>query len=809
MGEWTREWISAWRVFRRAPGYAAVIVLTLGLGIGANSAIFSAINGVLLQPLPYEHGDRLVRVQAGPVTPAGTPTGLSPMELVDYRERSNVVTDLVEYHTMFFNLLEEGADPERMQVGVVSWDFFQVMGVPPLHGRLFSPEEDHVDAEPVLLLGYDTWVRRYGADPSVVGRMVEMNNRPHRIVGVLPQVPTYPNQNDVWMPWYACPFRVGPGWHENRAARNLLTVGRFREGADHDMAHADVEQIAHDLHDEFADTYPAEAEVAASVIPLKELLTRDARPTFLILMSMAGLVLLIACANVANLTLTRMNRRRHEIAVRAALGAGRMRLARQFVTESVVLSLVGAVVAAGVAWGTVGILSNFAADLTPRFAEVGVDGWVLGFTALVALATGVLLGLAPLALDRRMGTTLREGKGSSGVGVTRVRGALVSLQVGFAVVLLLGAGLMVRSFAALTAVDPGFESEDVLTVTLDLDWARYTTAAERRDFFVQLLDRVEDRPGVVSAALANDFPMSGATFQNQAGLDVEGSPRAAGAQAPTVGLRSVSGAYFETLGIELLAGRAFETGDLSTSAPVGIVSRSLAERHLGQGNAIGRRISTDGGQSWITVVGVVDDVRQGGFDAEPGVDLYRPFLQSPNVRRLLVKTRGGNASGLARPITEDVLALDPRQPVSFVQTLEEAQADRVASPRTVTGLLTLFSIVALVTAGAGLFSVIAFSVQQRQRETGIRLALGEERASIVRRILRRGLVLVGIGWLGGLAVAALSVRVLERLLFGVQGTDPVTWIAVSAVLLLVSVLAIGGPALSATRISPMRTLRTE
>ena len=807
MDDGMRDLGAALRVFRRAPGYAAVIVLTLGLGIGVNSAIFSAINGVLLQPLPYEHGDRLVRVQAGPVDAGGTPSGPSPLELQDLRERSNVLTELVEYHTMFFNLLEEGVEPERTQVGVVSWDFFQVMGVPPLHGRLFGPEEDVIGAEPVLLLGYDYWMRRYGGDAQVVGRMVEMNNRPHRIVGILPQVPTYPNQNDVWMPWYACPFRVGDGWHLNRSARGLLTVGRLRDGTDEHAAHTEMDRIAHELREEFPDSYAPEATVAAEVLPLKEVLTRDARPTFLILMAMAGLVLLIACANVANLTLTRVNQRRHEVAVRAALGANRIRIARQFVTESVVLSLAGALVAVAVAYGTVGVLSTFASELTPRFAEVRVDRWVLAFTALVAVATGILLGLAPLILDRGTGRTLRDGKGASGGGA-RVRSTLVAVQVGIAVVLLVGAGLMLRSFSALTAVDPGFDAENVLTVTLDLDWARYTDAEMRRDFFVGLLDRVKARPGVEVAAVAQDFPMSGMTFQNQAGLDVEGSPRDPGTDPPRVGFRRVSEGYFETLGIDLLAGRAFQRTDDAESAPVAVVSRSLAQRHLEGRDPLGARISIDGGETWITVVGLVDDVRQGGFDAEPGIDLYRPFRQAPGVRRFLVRTRE-DPSLLIRPVTEDVLALDPRQPVSFVQTLEDAQADRVASPRTVTGLLAAFGLVALLTAGAGLFSVIAYSVQQQQRETGIRLALGEERASIVRRILRRGLGIVGVGLGLGLGVAALSVRVVEGFLFGVTGLDPVTYVAVSGLLMTVAVAAIAGPAIRGTRISPMRTLRVE
>ncbi len=805
MAEWVRDLKSALRVFRRARGYAAVVVLTLGLGIGANSAIFSAINGVLLQPLPYEHGDRLVRIQAGPIGAGGVPAGLSPLDMADMRDRSNVVDDMLEYHTMFFNLIEDGVDPERTQVGVVSWDFFQVMGVPPLHGRLFTPDEDRIDAEPVLLLGYDYWVRRYGADPSVVGRMVEMNNRPHRIVGVLPQVPTYPNQNDVWMPWYACPFRVADSWHLNRSARNLLTVGRLRAGADEHAAHAEMDQLAHELHGEFPETYAADARIGARVVPLKEELTSGARPTFVILMAMAALVLAIACANVANLTLARVNRRRHEIAVRAALGAGRMRLARQFVTESVVLALAGAALAVVVAYGTVGLLSNFASNLTPRFAEVQVDAWVLFFTGLVALATGVVIGTVPLALDRRPGLALRDGKGSAGVAGSRARGVLVAAQVSLATVLLVGAGLMVRSFSTLVSVDPGFDPDNVLTVTLDLDWARYTTAEDRRQFFTLLTERVEQRSSVTSVAVGNDFPMSGATFQNTAALTLEGEETNPESQ---VSLRQVSEAYFETLGIEMVAGRAFDANDQPGAEPVAIVSRALVERYLTDREPLGARLSIDGGQTWLVVVGVAGDVRQSGFDADPGFDLYRPLLQAGGGRRLLIRS-AADPSSLVRPVTEDVLAIDPRQPVSFVQTLEEAQADRVASPRTVAGLLGIFSLVALITAAAGLFSVIALAVGQQQREIGIRMALGESRSSVVTRILRRGMLLVVGGLTVGVGAAVWASGMLERLLFGVTAVDPTTYASVVALLLAVAVVAIAGPALRGSRVSPMVTLRSE
>ncbi|MEM7414808.1 MAG: ABC transporter permease [Gemmatimonadota bacterium] len=804
--DWLGMWKDGIRVVRRSPGFAAAIIITLGLGIGANSAIFSLINGVLIQPLPYSSGSELVRLRAGPVGAGGTPGNLSPLELVDLRERSRSLDAVLEYHTMFFNLLETDREPERVQVGVVSWNFFQTLGVDPVVGRAFSEDEDHLDAEPVLILGYDYWLSRFGGDPDVVGRSVEMNNRPHRIVGVLPPVPTYPNQNQVWMPWYACPFRSADSWHLNRQARSLHTVGRLADGVDVAAAEAEIDRIAQDLRAEFPDDYPGVDRVSADLLPLKEELTTGAQGPLLTLMAMSVLVLLIGCANVANLTLARVSRRQGDLVVQSALGASHGRIVRQLIGESLVLSLGGAVVAVAIAFGAVGLLADWAQALSPRFNEISVDGWVLAFTALISVAVGVGVAAGPALFSTRDVTTLRERSSSGSRASQRFRSGLVVVQVAIAFVLLSGSALMVRSMSNRLNVDPGFDVEDVLTLTIDLDWAAYPSRAEAVPFYRDLLTRIEERSQVEAAGVASDFPMSGSTFQSQRNLSIEGRP--VDGQPPTINARFVSPGYFDAIQIPLVRGRAFERSDDAQSEAVVLLSQAASVRHFSNGDPIGQRISTDGGQSWATIVGVVGDVRQADFESGLNEEIYFPFEQTGFVRRLLVRA-AGDPGELARALTEDVYSVDPNQPVSFVQTLEDAASARVASPRTITTLLSLFALVALVTAAFGILSVVAFTTSQRRHEIGVRLALGGERRDVVLMVLTRGLTMIGAGLVVGCAVTLTLSEALSGFLFGVSASDPATLGGVALGLLAIATVATWLPAWRGSTVSPVDAFKAD
>lgn len=804
--DWLGMWKDGIRVVRRSPGFAAAIIITLGLGIGANSAIFSLINGVLIQPLPYASGADLVRLRAGPVDASGSPGNLSPLEHVDLKERSRSLDAVLEYHTMFFNLLEADRDPERVQVGVVSWNFFQTLGVDPIVGRAFTSDEDHLDAEPVLILGYDYWLSRFGGDPDVVGRSVEMNNRPHRIVGVLPEVPTYPNQNQVWMPWYACPFRSADSWHLNRQARSLLTVGRLAEGVDVATAQAEIERITQDLRAEFVDDYPGVERVAADLMPLKEELTTGAQGPLLTLMAMSALVLLIGCANVANLTLARVSRRQNDLVVQSALGASHARIVRQLLSESLVLSLGGAVLAVMIAYGAVGLLAEWAQSISPRFNEITVDGWVLAFTALVSVAVGLLVAAGPALFSTRDVTSLRSRSVSSSRSSKRFRSGLVAVQVAVAFVLLSGSALMVRSMSNLLDVDPGFDADNVLTLTIDLDWAAYPSRAEAVPFYRDLLDRIEQRSQVEAVGIASEFPMSGATFQSFRNLTVEGRPM--DGQPPRVNVRFVSPGYFDAIRIPLIRGRLFERSDDPESESVVLLSQAASARHFPGGDPVGQRISINGGQSWSTVVGVVGDVRQADFESGLNEEMYIPYAQAGFARRLLVRATG-DPTELAQALTEDVYGVDPNQPVSFVQTLADAASDRVASPRTITTLLSLFALVALVTAAFGILSVVAFTTSQRRHEIGVRLALGGERRDVVWMVLMRGWFTIAAGLILGLGIVMTLGEALGSFLFGVSASDPMTLGVVAFGLAAVATVATWLPAWRGSTVSPVDAFRAD
>lgn len=800
------------RTLLKSPGFAAVAILSLTLGIGANTAIFSVVSSVLLQPLPYAEGNELVLIEQHATHAmhgqTQQDTRVSVQELEDYRQRNRTLDGVAEYHSLWFTLFDRG-NPERVQSGVVSSNFFEVMGIRPILGRGFAPGELR-GGEPVLLLSHAFWQSHFDGDPAVIGRTVEMNDRIHTIVGVLPDdLPQYPGDNDVWMPWYACPWRTSDGWQENRDQRLLTAIGRLGPAVSLGQAEDDVDRIAREMQAEHPEAYPGSGGFGTTLSPLKTVLTDEARPVFLILLGMAGFILLIACANVTNLTLARMAGREEELSVRAALGAGRGRLMRQLVTESTVLALAGGALGMLLAFSAVDLFAAFAGRFTPRAGEVQVDGWLLLFTAGVSLAAGLAVGLVSSLLYGRNATgSLRYGGGhaTAGTGRQQVRNVLVVSQLAITFVLLIGAGLMLRSFINLQQVDPGFSPENVLTMQIDLDWSVYQGDEDRREFYRSLLESARGIPGVSSVALAGTIPLGGGLPNT--GFRIEGRSLPEDDTGPQTDVQNVSPGYFETLRVPLLRGRTFTERDHDEAPDVAVINQSLARRYWGDADPIGTRIGDDV-NGWVTIVGVVGDVKQDGLADEFAEQVYVPIPQStPMGVSLLIRTRSDPMS-IAREATAAVHSIDPRQPVAFVRTMEDVRSDDLASPRLVTFLLTLFAALALSISVAGIVGLVAFTASQRTRELGIRIALGARRGSVLWMVIRQGVTLTLVGLAVGTAGALVLTRSIGSWLYAVTPTDVTTFLSISLVFIATAVLAAYVPARRAARVDPMIALRDE
>jgi putative ABC transport system permease protein len=792
----------ALRMMRKNLGFTIAAIVVLGLGIGANTAIFSVVNGVLLKPLPYEHGERLLmlRERLSRNGPAGRNVSVS--ELNDYRAQTRSLDAVVEYHNMQFILLGR-AEPEEVQTGVVSWNFFDVFGAKPLLGRNFAPEDEKRDAPAVLLLSYEYWLRSFG------GKVFRMNDKPHTVIGILPPFPQYPQENDVYMPATACPFRNGPHMLVNRQMRMLRMFGRMKPGVKPGEAEADLSTVAAVMQKEYPNDY-ADAPPSVEVTPLKTELTYEARPMMLLLLAAAGFVLLIACANVANLNLARMVRRERELGVRTAMGATRVRLFRQLLTESALLALVGGAIGLLLADGGLRLLTTYVARFTPRASEVHIDATVLLFTLGIALFVSVLTGTAP-AVARREGliTTLKEGSTQSTLGSSRgqLRSALIVAQVSVSFLLLIGAGLMVRSLINLKRVDPGFRPENVLTVQLNLDFARYTANEKVLSFVESLLDKVQAVPGVTSVATAGTFPLDKSPSSNNEFV-IEGEHRA-GSDKRIAEVNIISPGYLDVLGIPLLSGRNFDRRDRPDSPHVALITQALAQHYWNNADPIGRRLSFDDGKTWTQIIGVIGDVHEHGLDQPAAEFIHLPFAQYPTNGPALMARTQSDPMAIARTAVQRLYEVDPNQPAGRIQSLEQYRADSIAAPRLTANLLGLFALLALAIAAAGIGGVMALAVSQRTHEIGVRMAIGARPGEIVRMILNQGMGLVLVGVAVGLAGAFALTNAVKSFLFQVTPNDPATFVGVAAVLAVSALAACYIPARRAARVDPLRALRTE
>ncbi len=798
----------AFRMLARHRGFTAAVLVAMALGIGANTAIFSVVYGVVLKPLPYDGGDRILVLGAEvPSQDHQVDGSFAALELADHRERTRTLANIVEYHQMWF-IFYGHRQPERLRTGVVSADYFQALGIRPLHGRTFLPGDDGPHAEGVIVFSHAYWQRAFGGDPAIIGRTYRFNDRPHTVIGVLPPVPLYPEENDVFMPVWHCPFHRPPQISESRTARAKRAFARLKPGVTLEDARADLDTVTARLHASYPDAYPKDYRVRAT--PLLIQVTRGFTSTLVILVSTAGLVLLIVCASVVNLMLARLLRREREFAVRAAIGAGRGRLVRQLATESLVLTMAGALLGLAVAGASLSMLRALAAGFTPRAQEVTMDGTVLIFTIVLAVATGLVFGLLPaLPAGRSLLPALTEtGGGATGsAGRVRFRGFLVVAQVAISMVLLACAGLLMKSFVNLTRVDPGFRPEQTTTWSVPLNFTKYIQPAPRREFYTRLLERLEHEPGFSAVGASARLPLAG-DFNPTARLRFRHRQVEAGRSAPQADLHVASPDYFKAIGVPLLGGRAFDARDTNEAPAVVIVNQSLASRHWGRADPIGQMIALDDSEQWFTVVGVVGNARQ-RLNTEPTDEVYLPLLRDPFLSTTFAARTTLSLPEAAARVRAAVAAVDPEQPVDTFRTLEDLRSEALSPPRLTAGLLGIFAGLALVVTAVGLAGVMGFSVSQRTREFGVRLALGARRSDVVALVVRQGLTLVIVGLVVGVGGGIALARRLSTLLYGVQPADPFTFAAALVVLVSVGVAACLVPARRASRVDPLLALKAE
>ncbi|HWC17731.1 MAG TPA: ABC transporter permease [Terriglobales bacterium] len=803
------------RMIARNPGFSALVVLTLALGIGANTAIFSVVYGVLLRPLPYAEGNRLVVLRQQAHKANLNNVNFSAQEIFDYREKNHTLESVVEYHAMSFLLLGKGT-AERVQTGVVSANFFDALGVKPLLGRTFVPADEARNSDAVLVLSHEYWMVHQGGDPNIVGKVFQMNNRPHTVIGVLPAIPQYPAENDVYMPTSHCPFRSKPENIANRQFRMMpMVFGRLKPGVSIAEAQADLSTIAHQLETSYPKDYPSEYGYGIAATSLRDELTQRARATLIVLLAAAGLVLLIACANVANLMLARLLRRERELAVRSALGASRPRLIRQLLTESVLLAVTGGGLGLLLAPTAVQLLIRFAARFTTRAGEVKIDWHILVFTLLVSVAAGLLFGFAPaLSSSAQISDALKQSTGQTTASGKRqtLRAALVVAQVTVSFMLLIGAGLMLRSLLTLQHVDPGFRADHLLTMRIDPSFRfNQSTADQYVAEGEDILRRVRKLPGVESSAVTTGFPFRENNLlfgPGKSGFQIEGKPIAKGQLPPTVDVTAVGTDYFETIRQPLVAGRTFTQHDDKNASLVAVINEAMARHRWPNEEPIGKRVSLDDGKHWVQIVGVIGDVREYGLERAVVDELYLPTTQAAFFSSLVVRT-SIDPMQLAPLVRAAIRDVDPQLAVDQIDSMERLRQESVASPRTTTILLGIFAGLALLISATGIAGVMGLSITQRTQELGIRMALGQPTGSVVQMVVRQGVAMAVAGTILGIGGALGLSRVLSSLLYDTSTTDILTYAAVSLLFVSVSAVSCFVPARRVTAIDPSQALRQE
>ena len=803
------------RVLGRNPGFAATAILLLALGIGANTAIFSVVNAVLLRPLPYQDPSRIMQVWHVPPAksfPGLTRFSVSPANYLDWQSQTRTFGQMAAYGGVRFNV-GTGEHAEALQGARVEPDFFSILRVQPALGRLFSADENQPGRDHVVLLSHRLWRDQFGSDPGIVGQAIQLDGQPFLVAGVMPPKFNFPTWASFWMPtaWDAAQRAV-------RGNHNFLVIGRLKPGVTVLQANADLSAISAGLEQQF----PVDDKGwGAKAIPLREQVVGDIRPALLVLLGAVAFVLLIACANVANLVLAKTLARKKEIAIRTSLGAPRLAILRQLLVETLLLAVAGSALGLFLARVSLSLLEKFLADRLPKFAAVSLDAEVLAFTAVVGVASALLAGLLPAVRSTRVeiSEALKQGqsRGSSDGGGAKIRGLLVVSEVALSLMLLIGAGLMLRTLLQLGKVQPGFDPEHVLTATLTVPGGRYTTSAAQSAFFDQILRQVRSLPGVQSAGLIDSLPVNGGGSHQP--IQVEGQPVVPMADQPEVDVRVISPGYLSAMRIRLLQGRDINDADVAGRPPVVLVTDSLAKRFWPNQNPLGKHLAlTFAGPEPREVVGVFSDIKDDGLNqTRPSEAVYWPVSQFE-----LPASQTQRAFGLSialRTISDPTVAIsslgtaihqiDALAAVVEVKPMEALIAESLSPQRFNVLLLGTFAGLALVLAAMGIYSVLAYTVRRRVREIGIRMALGASHSDVLKLVVGDGMKPILLGLAIGIAAALTLGRVVSSMIYGVRSTDPLTFAAVALLLLAVGLLATAVPAYRATRVEPVHTLREE
>jgi putative ABC transport system permease protein len=808
------------RMLLKSPGFTAVAVFTIALGIGANTAIFSVVNAVLLRPLSYQDPELLVLLWEKFTRLGLDRVVVSASEFRDYRDQTTSFEQIAAFDYESFNLTGEN-EPERIQGAVVSPSLFPLLGVKPVLGRTFTPEENGPGKDDVVIVGHGLWQRRFGSDPGAVGRRIALDGRSFTIIGVMPKDFQFPlalfnvvggefvGQAELWAPVTFTQTQL-----KARGSRSYGVVARLKSGVSQGQAQAELDMLTKRFERQYPEAYPENIGFGANLYSLQEQASGSIRSTLFLLLASVSFVLLIACVNVASLLLARSSARQKEVAIRAALGAARLRLTRQLLTESLLLSLIGGVLGLGLASWSLDFIIALSAATVPRMKEVKLDVWVFGFALAASTFTGIVCGLAPaLQISKpEITETLKEGGRSSAGGEGRggLRNVLVVSEIALALVLLTGAGLLIQSFWRLENVSPGFNPYHVLTMELSPPQSQYPSGRSVVAIYRQVLERMEGLAGVKSTGLVNILPLSGSNTDDF--FFIEGRVLRDPADIPDEELRVVAGNYFQAMEIPLLKGRYFTDADSEEAPPVVIVNQALARRYWPGEEALGKRITKGDPQKnprWITIVGIVGDVKHRGLDVEARPEFYFHQPQYPDRSMILAVRTVADPRSMASTVRQEVRRVDKELSVANVRTVQKVISDSVAPRRLSTVLLGIFAGVALALASVGIYGVLSYLVTQRKHEIGVRMALGAERKDLLKLVVGQGLRLAILGVGIGLAASLLLTRFLESMLFGVRSTDPLTFVLVPLVLMSVALLASYIPARRATKVDPMVALRYE